>query len=270
MKDSNKIQNTVYSIELSKLPYSFHGFKILQLSDLHSRIFNASNEILINLINESNPDIIVITGDMINSQKDDGSVFINIIKNLKHKYPVYFVLGNHEHQVKKLNDEVYSKYISELIRLKTIILDNFKISIKKGNDKINLWGLTLDPSFYWKATYKKDSNEIFPDYYIDKKLGPCAKKEVNILLVHNPKYFEKYSNWGADLIFSGHVHGGIIRLPYFGGFLSPDRSFFPKYDNGLYEDNGNKMIVSRGLGNSHLNLRINNKPELIVVTLKKG
>ncbi|SHH94836.1 metallophosphoesterase [Clostridium grantii] len=93
---------------------------------------------------------------------------------------------------------------------------------------------------------------------------------MNILLVHNPKYFEKYSNWGADLIFSGHVHGGIIRLPYLGGLLSPDRRFFPKYDNGVYENNGNKMIVSRGLGNSHLNLRINNKPELIVVTLKKG
>lgn len=270
MKHKSRIEKTNYSIQISKLPDGFKGFKILQLSDLHSRIFNKNNQTFLDSINKVNPDIIFMTGDMMNAKHDDGMVCINIIKALNKKYPIYFILGNHEQHVKAKTKSIYSNYITELNKLGVRILDNSKISIIKGTDRINIFGLTLDLSFYWGTPVKENKHYFFNVGYIEKKLGVCKKEEVNILLVHNPKYFEEYCRWGADLIFSGHVHGGIIRLPYFGGLLSPDRSFFPKYDSGIYENNGNKMIVSRGLGNSHINFRLNNKPEIVVVTLIKG
>lgn len=269
MKFYSKIEKTDYFINIPKLPDNFNGFKILQLSDLHSRIFDAKNQSLLESINKVNPDIIVMTGDMLNAKHDDGMVCINIVKALNKKYPIYFVLGNHEQHVEAKTRSIYTKYIMELNRLGVTILNNSKMAIIKGINRINMFGMTLDLSLYWKTPVNEKEHNFFDVGYIEKKLGVCKKEEVNILLVHNPKYFGEYSNWGADLIFSGHVHGGIIRLPYFGGLLSPDRTFFPKYDWGIYKNKDSKMIVSRGLGNSHMNFRLNNKPEIVVVTLKK-
>lgn len=270
MKLHGKIEKTNYSIHIVKLPEGFKGFKILQLSDLHSRIFNRDNQILLDSIKEINPDVIFMTGDMMNGKNDDGMVCIDMIKALNKKYPIYYVLGNHEQYVEAKSESVYLNYRGELRKLGVRVLDNLKIAIIKGKDRINIFGLTLDSSLYWGSSAKENKDDFFNFKYIEKKLGVCKKEEVNILLVHNPKYVGEYSNWGADLIFSGHVHGGIIRIPYLGGLLSPDRRFFPKYDWGIYKNKDSKMIVSRGLGNSHINLRLNNKPEMVVVTLKGG
>ncbi|WDC83435.1 hypothetical protein PL321_11895 [Caloramator sp. mosi_1] len=98
-------------------------------------------------------------------------------------------------------------------------------------------------------------------------MGKIDDRTYNILLTHNPLYFKTYSSWGADLTLCGHIHGGIIRIPFIGGFLSPERVFFPKYNAGKYEINNNILIVNRGLGNGDFGLRFNNRPEVTVITL---
>ncbi|GAA0177510.1 metallophosphoesterase [Clostridium sediminicola] len=270
MKHQIGIEVTNYSIQIKKLPVSFEGFKILQLSDLHSRVFNKNNETLVELIDSMKPNIILMTGDMMNGKKDNGIVCVNLVKRLIHKYPIYYILGNHEQRVKSNTSNIYFNYITELNKLGTKILDNSKVSILKGKDKINIYGLTIELSYYWGDNENENRKEFINNDYIEEKLGVCEKGEINVLLSHNPKYFEAYTEWGADLVFSGHVHGGIIRIPYLGGLLSPDRKFFPKYDWGIYKDKECNIVVSRGIGNSNINLRINNMPEIVMVTLKKG
>lgn len=262
---------TTYNLEYPDLPASFDGLKVAQLSDLHSNRLGADNQRLIRAIDKQSPDVIVMTGDMINSTDKDYDIFISLADNLANEYEVYFVVGNHEQSLK--DTELKSLY-SELRAVGVYVLDNEKLIIEKGDERINIYGMWFNLRYYSDQTnqYIRDNPE---NYYfsldrMNSVLGTHEDGGFTILLTHNPTYFDTYSKWGADLTLSGHIHGGMVRIPFLGGIYSPERIFFPEYDAGLFSVKDKKMVVSRGLGNGDLGFRFLNPPELVVITLKKS
>ena len=256
-----KVSNV--EIKSPKLPEVFDGYKILQLSDLHSKSFGNNNEMLIDMIDKESPDIIVMPGDMVTANEKDFTVFYSLVKELTKKYRVYYVYGNHEGELSlKLKSEI-TAFLKEN---GVIVLDNDYISIEKNNEKINLYGLCYTQKYY---SYKGGKKHIITENYIKNKLGTIDKNKYNILLTHNPLFFDAYSGYGFDLTLSGHVHGGLIRLPFIGGILSPERKFFPQYSAGVYEKGNSKLVVSRGLSRGTKGFRFFNRPDVVSITLKK-
>lgn len=264
----NTLEIAQYTIKNKKIPKEFDGYNIVQISDLHSKSFGKNNIKLLQKIKSLNPDIIVITGDLVDGENNNYDIALNFMKELTKLYKVYYIIGNHEQKalIKKYKQE-YIKYFEELNQIDFINLDDDKVKIQKNNSKINLYGLTVPYSCY---KYLFDDKEIttIDSKFLEQKLGDLNKNEFNILLAHTPFYFNAYEKWGADLTLCGHVHGGVVRLPFIGGLLSPDRKFFPKYDLGKYEKNNSTMIVSKGLGGSKVLIRINCKPEIVSIKLK--
>ena len=254
----------------NKIDSNFDGYKILQLSDLHSREFGGNNIKLINKIYKIDPDIIVCTGDMMNSTEDDGHVFINLVKKISKDYPVYYIDGNHEQLVEYNNVGVYDEFISSLKDLDVKVLKNTKVKIQKGSSYLNMYGLNIDLVYYSTKAALKEANIEYTEDNFSKTINKetFENNKYNILLTHNPIYFEVYEKSGVDLILSGHVHGGIIRIPFKGGLLSPDQEWFPEYYHGLYTINDTNMIVSAGLGNDTVNFRIFNPFEMNLITLR--
>lgn len=258
----NWISLTKENIYIDNLPEAFNEFKILHLSDLHSKSFGNDNEGIIKKINNVDPNIIVMTGDMrTNAPEDNGEVLITILGKLNRKYPVYYITGEHEEgkyyedENKYLEKGTKESYENRLEVFGVTVLNDKKFQIMHGDSAINIYGL--------KARLN-GSLELE-----DRLVNPILE-EVNILLAHIPDYFNEYADWGADAIFSGDTHGGIIRLPFIGGLISSRGTFFPEYDGGVYERDNSTMIVSRGLGNYGINIRVFNRPEIIVVTLKEA
>ena len=259
-----KIDVSKYEVASSKVPKAFDGFKILQLSDLHNRRFNKNNKKIVKIIEKQKPDIIVMTGDMVSSNSTGFSNFFSLVEELDGKYPIYYIFGNHE---QRLSVEKQAIIIGKLREYGVKVLNNQHESITKNDENIEIFGLKQELIYYTnylksKKTYSYETKDM------ENAIRKADSKKFNILLAHNPLYFETYEKWGADLVFSGHVHGGIIQIPFIGGFLSPERKLFPKYSGGEYEINDSKMIVSRGLGYTKINLRFFNNPEICVVELK--
>ena len=262
--DSNMMVVTDISIKDKKIPESFDGYKILHLSDLHSKSFGDKNINLVNKVNEINPNVIVMTGDMVNCNDTNFDNFFNLAKALSQKYKIYYIVGNHEQNMK----EESKKTIMDFLKANGIeILDNEKTVLEENGETINLYGSWCNLRYY----SAKDSGEKY-DFTVDvmKKImenAPMEEDEYNILLAHNPNFIDAYAKWGADLTLSGHIHGGMVRIPFLGGVFSPDTVLFPKYSSGLYEVEGKKLIVSRGLGRGVRGFRFFNRPEMVLITL---
>ena len=192
--DHNVISKAYYEISSEKIPSTFNGFKILQISDLHSKDFKGDLE---NKINEENPDIIVMTGDMVSANQTDYSVFLNLAKTLSKKYKIYYIKGNHEGELTKENYKV----IEDALKSYGIkILNNEVVKIEKSGESINLYGMWCNQRYYSRADSDKDY--VIKESTLEKLLGQPNKDEYNILLMHTPMYFTEYSDWGADLILS--------------------------------------------------------------------
>lgn len=242
--DNYTVGTKIFRIKEKKIPRSFDGYRILHLSDLHNSCYGTNNDLLIKKINKLNPDLVFYTGDMVDERSADSSNFLTFAKALSEKYPAYYITGNHEELLREMDKK---KLLTDVESLGINILDNEKISLKRDDGEVNLYGLNLEIKYYRK-TYDKHTKELqLSKENIEEILG-AKEAGYTMMLAHNPLYFEAYSDYGIDLIFSGHVHGGLIRLPIIGGILSPDRYFNPKYDRGLFEDKGSKMITSPGLG----------------------
>ncbi|MCB2342614.1 metallophosphoesterase [Clostridium estertheticum] len=263
--DNNVLQVSHYTVKSNKIQTSFNDFKILQLSDLHSKDFGNHNYKLIEKINSENPDIVVMTGDMINTSDTDFEVFINLAEQVSKNHVTYYIVGNHE---ENLTDDKLKSLTNKLGRIGISVLDNKKVTITKGKDSINLYGLWFNLRYYKDANYYNEKELFFGVGQNKTLLGNLDSNLYNILLTHNPLYFDTYSSWGADLTLAGHIHGGMIRIPFVGGLFSPERRLFPKYDAGKYQINGKELIVNRGLGDGNLLIRIFNRPEISVITLK--
>ncbi|MPQ44561.1 metallophosphoesterase [Clostridium tarantellae] len=271
--ENNKLSISNLEIISNKIPKSFKDFKILHLTDLHGKIFGKNNSKLINKIKELNPDIIVATGDMFSVCMDEKEVFLNLCKNLRNYYPIYYSLGNHETIVKtstNFNERTwFCYYIDKLKQIGVIVIDNAKVNLVKGQDKINIYGLSL-PIKYYRRRFTADRKKKLPvsKQILDNFIGECNKKNFNILLAHNPLHYDAYRAWGSDITFSGHIHGGVVRLPIIKGIFSPEVDFFPKYKEGIYLKENSALVVGRGLGNSSLKVRVLNPPEIVIITLK--
>lgn len=264
----NTLEVTKYVVENKKVPKKFDGYNIVQISDLHSKLFGENNKKLIQKIKSLNPDIVVVTGDLIDGENNNYNVALDFMKEISKLYRVYYIIGNHEQKslIKKYKDE-YKDYFNKLHQIDFVNLDNNKVEIVKGESNINLYGLTVPYSCY-KYLFDNQETTSIDINFLEEKLGKVDREQFNILLAHTPFYFDEYEKWGADLTLCGHVHGGIVRLPLVGGLLSPDRKFFPKYDLGEYTKNKSTMIVSKGLGGSKVLIRVNCKPEIVNIKLK--
>lgn len=255
------LKTVSYTAGGEKLPEGFEGYRILQLSDLHSASFGNGNARLLRQIRREAPNVIVMTGDMVSHNDEDFSVTLALCRALAADYPVYYIRGNHE---VGLDAAVWERFRAELTDAGVHVLDNETVQLTAPNgDTVNLIGLWYKLDYYHRFTghYRPVTQETL--YTI---LGD-APQGYNILLAHNPNYFPVYARWGADLTFSGHIHGGMIRLPLVGGLLSPETLLFPKYDGGSYQIDDKTMILSRGLGRGSMGLRLFNPPEIVTVTL---
>ncbi|QOR35093.1 metallophosphoesterase [Clostridium sp. 'deep sea'] len=254
----------VTNIVISKtnIPSEFNGFKIVQISDLHDKDFGNNNELLVNKIKQQDPDIIVMTGDMIDGSSSDAKVFKNLCRQLCEIADVYYIAGNHEHgsryryKLKSLSQELGITY-----------LNNDKVKLTKGKSSINLYGYNIAMGYYSSISYLNEQNSLSVNE-ITQKLGEVNSSKFNILLTHTPIYFSSYADWGADLTLCGHMHGGMIRIPFKGGVFSPHKGLFPDYDAGLYDKNERYMYVNKGLSGGSVGFRVYNQPEVTVITLK--
>lgn len=251
------IGTRVIEIKSDKIPPGFDGFCIAHISDLHNTVFGDDNEKLLNEIKKIKPDIIAVTGDSVDSRRTDIRAATAFFEKALEIAPVYFVTGNHEAKI-----EAYPVFETGLKRLGIISAENELIPIEKNGDQITLCGVG-DPAFSADYLFNEEASVV--EHYLDK-LG--LSDSFTLLLSHRPEFFDLYVSYGFDLVLSGHAHGGQFRLPFVGGLIAPGQGLFPEYDSGLYEKENTRMIVSRGLGNSIIPLRLFNRPEIISVLLK--
>ena len=259
------LKPVIYKVPSPKLPAAFDGFRILHLSDLHSASFGKKNYRLLKAAESARPDIVVMTGDMVNGGEEHFSVFLHLAAALAGQWEVYYIMGNHEQTLKPRRQQ---DLLRALGNAGVHVLGNESVDLKRGDDRIRLYGMYSHMRYYRDLKHCFDRHAHFTATDLRELVGPADPDLYNILLAHNPLYFPSYAKWGADLTLSGHIHGGIIRLPVFGGLLSPEFKFFPRYDGGFFTWSGRCLEVSRGLGNNFL-WRINNPPELPLLILRR-
>ncbi len=250
-----------YTAENELIPDSFDGFRIVQISDLHNAQFGTDNEKLLNLLKEAKPDIIAITGDMVDSRRTEVDVAIDFAREAVKIAPCYYVTGNHEQRI----SSEYENLKEGLESLNVNVLDNEKTYIELDGQIISLTGIN-DPSFAADTLFESEAEVV------SSLLNSFSAEEntFSVLLSHRPELFDVYAENGFNLILSGHAHGGQFRIPFLGGLIAPHQGLFPEYDGGLYEKDKTAMIVSRGIGNSIIPIRFNNRPEVILIELKRG
>lgn len=240
-------------------------FTAVFLSDLHNMTYGEGNNRLLSEIRNENPEVVFVAGDMLTA--DPGNVqmdgAIHLIDQLTKKYPVFYANGNHEHRMKAFPEkygEAYEKYTNTIRRFGVHLLENGRKKIEIHKMEMTIWGYELPADYF-----KRGSRKELTVGQMEETLGKAGDDSFQVLLAHHPAFFDVYARWGADLTLSGHLHGGIVRLPFVGGVISPQIKLFPKYDRGLYKEDGKKLIVSAGLGSHTIPLRINNPAELVVI-----
>ncbi len=254
------LKTSFFKISSEKLKLS-KKIRIVQLSDLHRKNFGINNKILINAVKNTAPDHIFITGDMISRDVTDLTDFKHLINELLKISPVCYSLGNHEKDLEKIDQKLFFELVS-IIKNKCTLLDNSKTVIRAENNNIEVTGLTIFTECYKNNGSYRNLRKLKTED-IEHLIGERSENYC-ILLAHNPIFFDSYAEYGADLVLSGHVHGGCVRLPLIGAVLSPERKFFPKYSKGLYRKNNSSMIVSAGLGK----FRMFNPPEITVIDIE--
>lgn len=240
--------------------------KAVVLSDLHNKQYGKNNTALLTAIREQQPDFVLIAGDILTAKKNAAmDPAISLLKELAKLYPVYYGNGNHEHRL-KLYPEIYGdmaeRYAEALAEAGIEPLVNSHAELPEYG--IAVYGTEIDRLYY--KHFKVREMEAG---YLKKLLGHAPGNQYTVLLAHNPDYFPQYAEWGAQLVLSGHVHGGVARVPFWGrGVLSPALRFFPKYDGGIFREQRSTMVLSRGLGTHTIPVRIFNPAELWVVEFK--
>lgn len=255
-----------YILTSNRLPKAFSGLRIAQISDLHNTEFGHNNEALLSLLKSTQPDIILITGDLIDSRRTDIPLALAFAKEAAKIAPTYLSTGNHESRVYHAQPDAYQQFETDLRANGLHSLRGETAIFEKEDEIIQIIGLD-DPNFYDLLYPGKKSEAL-----MIHDLNELKKNDTyTILLSHRPERFSLYADSGIDLIFSGHTHGGQFRLPILGGILAPHQGIFPKYDGGFYieetDEITSQMIVSRGIGNSLFPFRFNNRPEIVLVEL---
>lgn len=247
---NNHIVSSVFNYKSSKLSSDFGKFNIVQISDLHNASFGKDNKKLIDNIESLEPDIIVITGDIIDSNHTDLNVSINFVKEMTKRYLVYYVTGNHEYW---LDESEREELFASIREAGAVILNNEKTTINMKHDSITLIGL---------------DDHSLNDATLSSMMEQCDKNELTVVLAHEPQYINNYCDAGADLVLTGHAHGGQVILPFIGALIAPGQGFLPQYTAGEIKRENTTMYISRGLGNSVIPLRLFNYPEIVSIEVQ--
>lgn len=256
------VKTTVYHIHDPKLPSGFAGCRIAQISDLHNAEFGADNEDLLAILTREDPDLILFTGDFVDSDHTDVDSALSFAANAARIAPCYFVPGNHEAWL----GITYLELEQQLEQCGVTVLRNEAVPFERNGDTVQLVGID-DPDFVESGSGMFDLSEAI----VAKEISNAGHEtSYRILLSHRPETFSAYVELGVNLTFSGHAHGGQFRFPFVGGLVAPNQGLFPKYDSGVYHEDHSTMVVSRGLGNSIIPFRINNRPEVVIAVLHSG
>lgn len=265
---NEQIDVVFYEVETDSIQRGREPIKIVMLSDLHDHEFGAGNERLLQAVRRQKPDLILIAGDMFVKKPDfQGGTVLPFVKKLVEIAPVFYGNGNHEKKVRDFweeSREAFVSYRQELRDAGVKYLEDETCDIIIKGQKFHIAGLDLDLMHYQKIWHPI----LLTQKELIESIGRPKEDCCNILIAHNPQYFSFYKEWGADLIVSGHVHGGIMILPFLGGVIAPNYRLFPKYDSGKFQEGKSTMVLSRGLGVHSIKLRFFNKPELSVIYLK--
>jgi len=248
--ENNHLTVSDYVFESKKVPESFDGFKIVHVSDLHNKSFGKNNIKLFELIEAQNPDIIVISGDLVDSRHTDKKVALDFLKVASKIAPTFYTTGNHEG---RFPESEMAEFLRDAEKMGATVLTHDTVTLTIGDEKIYLCGI---------ADGLRRRKNL-------KSLMKGTDDVLTLLISHRPQYGKLYARCGADLTFSGHAHGGQMRLGKLGSVISPDQGFFPKYSEGIHYFGTSATVISRGLGNSLIPTRINNPPEVVVCTLKR-
>lgn len=264
LTDSNRFVVKEYTIHSEKLR---QDCTFAVLADLHNKQYGENNEKLLKEIEALKPDGIIIAGDMVTSRvESDRTGTEALLERLSRQFPIYYANGNHEYRLKanpvKFKN-AYAQYLDKLRQYHIEPMVNTRVVLPQFC--INLCALELEQQFFARFCKRE-----MPEDWIQKKAGRADEDNFQILIAHNPDYFPEYAAWGAQLVIAGHVHGGVARLPWLGGVISPSFHLFPKYDGGFYQEKGAVMILSRGLGMHTLPVRFCNPGELVVVHLAQA
>lgn len=266
--DGNRFVIREYTITDEKIK---DGIDLALLADLHNKQYGKNNEKLLKALERCNPHVVMAAGDILTAKPGKGyERAAAFMERVADRFPVYYGLGNHEYRMKIYPEDYgteYDEYRKRLEKAGIIVLDNASAKIEVRREErvtsIQVSGLSIE-RFY----YKRFRKLYMAKEYVDGLIGKADKNAYHILLAHNPEYFETYADCGADLVLSGHVHGGIMRLPVLGGVISPKLVLFPKYDGGHFQKKDSHMVLSRGLGMHTIPIRIFNPAELVVIHLK--
>ncbi|MBR2445881.1 MAG: metallophosphoesterase [Clostridia bacterium] len=242
---------TDYTVASERLPREFDGFVIAQVADLHNAEYDEGNQKLLSMLQDAKPDIIVLTGDTIDARNPNVPVVLDFLQKAMQIAPCYFVTGNHECALNRME---YYEIEAQMREIGVDILRAEAVKLERGDASITLLGV--------------DDENFEGTLYSSAQLRELAGTDgYTILLSHRPEYFWRYAEAQIDLTFSGHAHGGQVRLPLIGGLYAPGQGVLPEYDCGVYTYQNSSMVVSRGIGKSSFPLRFNNRPELVIVTL---
>lgn len=260
--DGNRFEVVKEEIVLPKLKKEC---RLVLISDLHNKVYGDKNDVLIKAIKKINPDFIILAGDLVTSKAGESiKPGAELVKIISSEYKIYYGMGNHESKLKQQPEKygtMYTDLKNALPDSSVVVLENKSTELAEYNIRITGLELPLDYFAHFRLKEMRDS-------FMNELVGEADRSKCNILIAHNPDYFSKYADWGADLVLSGHVHGGIMRLPVLGGVIAPSYSLFPKYDGGIFRENGSVMLLGRGMGAHTIPLRFFNPAQLYSVTIK--
>lgn len=263
------IGKTDYTFSSQRLPEGFNGFKIAHISDLQSGTFGDKQKDLFQKVRDGEPDIIVITGDLVDRNHTDYETSLAAAKGLTEIAPVYYTNGNHE---LALPAEEIAEFYDALRSMGIAILFDQSGNVKgRKGQSIHIVGLSEERLYASKADVTKrdsDYDETVIEEAMKSLTADIPKDDFTIMLAHEPQYLSEYAGHGVDLIFAGHAHGGQIRLPFTDGLYAPGQGVLPKMTSGIHKEKSTAMVISRGLGNSVFPFRVFNRPEVVVVTLR--
>ena len=251
---------TTYEITSPKVT---NGFRVAIIADLHGFSYGKGNERLLSRIREVKPDLILIAGDLIVRKKTAGyQNMAAFAAELPKIAPSYFSFGNHESRA-ELQFPEFVSFVEALQKSGIVFLRNECRKVTVNADSLTLYGLEIPISYY-----EKRKEQTLPEGFLTGTFGSCDQKTYSILLAHNPAYGDAYFRWGADLTVSGHTHGGLVRIPGGRSIISPELTFFPKYDGGHYTQDRKHLVVSKGLGTHTFHIRIFDRAELVLIDVK--
>ncbi|MDY3986091.1 metallophosphoesterase [Dysosmobacter sp.] len=254
---NTSLETASFDLTFTDLPAGFEGCRAVVLSDLHTAEFGAGSQRLLEAVQEAEPDYIFLTGDLLDQYRPVPEGYVEqLADSLSAIAPTYYITGNHEWALGGV------PALKELLITHGVtVLSNQFLPLERDGDAIVLAGID-DPNGY--------ADQKTPETVAAELYAACGDPFWVLLAHRNDRFESQYSLLGADLVISGHAHGGIIRLPFLGGLISHDLELFPDYTAGLHEQNGSALFVSRGLGNVGASFRLFNRPEVAVLTLHRG